>query len=189
MTKKCKIPYVHDFPDYPCPICSPKEFEEYKNGNKIDQDIESAEKLLKRGDKILNRMKEITQEPMKEKCCYGTDNCPTCIGKHKFNGWACCEKCQCHLGIDCEEICVPTQEPMEWEEVGKLYFCDYKDIDEFTGDAKVIITSLIKQAEERERERIIKEVMESDKNFGIVDGNDKGGAILIEDIIKIVKGK
>jgi hypothetical protein len=22
---------MHDFPDYPCPICSPKEFEEYKN--------------------------------------------------------------------------------------------------------------------------------------------------------------
>ena len=51
------------------------------------------------------------------------------------------------------------------------------------------IKQFISKLLEAERERIIKEIENSDKNFGLVDDNDKGGAMLICDIINLIKNK
>lgn len=73
-----------------------------------------------------------------EKCCYKNDNCPTCIGKHKFNEWNVCDNCQCHLGIDCEDSCSKYSSTLEnevyspitspKEEVNGISFIDNCDV-------------------------------------------------------------
>jgi len=35
--KMCMKPYIHDFPDYPCPLCSPKAFDKFKKDSKINK--------------------------------------------------------------------------------------------------------------------------------------------------------
>lgn len=72
---KCKIPYVHDFPDYPCPLCSPKEFEAYKNS------------------------KGNTENPLEEKCC------ERCLGSISGLQWWCNDtSCPCHLPKESKEL-------------------------------------------------------------------------------------
>lgn len=34
--RRCKIPYMHDFDDMPCKICSPKDWKNKRNGEIID---------------------------------------------------------------------------------------------------------------------------------------------------------
>jgi len=59
---------------------------------------------------------------LKNKCCYGNDKCPTCIGKHKFNDWNVCDYCQCHLGIDCEDFCKKDNNLKNFIEEGEKEF-------------------------------------------------------------------
>jgi len=105
----CKIPYMHDFPDYPCPICSPKEFEAYKANKKVqcqkclniytgmgDSFCPECEGILvdiiQDNSKI--RMNPTTDWVEKDKCCMGgcgNINCKHChspvLEEEKMKKW------------------------------------------------------------------------------------------------------
>jgi len=198
----CKIPYMHDFKDYPCAICSPKEFEAYKANKKVqcqkclniytgmgDSFCPECEGILvdiiEDNSKI--RMNPTTEWIEKDKCCMwgcGNINCKHCNPQEPIEE----NNCICKQPLrtttknkttycdDCGGKAIyyqmgqSPQEPMEWaNEFDKEFVREDGLMDKYAydkdGDSvfmataiKSFIKSQIKQAEERERERIMKEI-------------------------------
>ena len=94
----------------------------------------------------------------------------------------------CNCGLVREKLgyhkCLPKAPNESWEELEKLYFCEYKDIDEFMGDAKAIVKSFIEEKLKEQRMKWVAE-MESMKKDMFERGVPVDGYyILLQDLIK-----
>jgi hypothetical protein len=90
---------MHDFPDYPCPICSPEEFNKYKNS--MSKEHELNKEWLK------GNIKNPIVKTKKNECLIHCNG----ILDHKCE-FECKNCCKCDKDLT---ITFPTQEPMEWE--------------------------------------------------------------------------
>lgn len=191
----------HEFYEQSAPmfgyITNPNTREFYPNSNNgrlmawVCFEIVKEEKqaLLKKVMDIVNKESAIDGQ-----CPYGNDECPKC--KPVNHEYSC--RCSCH---DLDQPNNRIRE--EWEERFNSIFdsfcepnvtktnehpnCQYifscEEMENFDKDIKNFITELLKS----QKESLIEKIKSSDKNFGIVDKNDKGGAMLIEDIINLIK--
>jgi len=113
---------------------------------------EKGKLALEAIDEVTKTFKDInkTLKTEKEECkCKGkitlTDTgyeliCDTCKGVYMLK-----KDVHCYFCLDKSQKCPKHTPPLEqdWEELEKLYFCEYFDIDEFMKDAKSIFSSLL----------------------------------------------
>lgn len=89
---------------------------------------------------------------------------------------------------ECAGFWLSRFETLLKEQSEKSYADGYSDRkEELEHIIKASYDSMLDQKMMMYKAELVEKIKSSDKNFGIVDSNDKGGAMLIEDIIKIIK--